>query len=83
MNRTLPQGAGETPTLRRAQPVEQVLSDVDRGPALLGGHLLDQLGQPYGEISCKICEPLGATKRSHSGDYLSNGGIAGRRDLIA
>jgi hypothetical protein len=62
--------------------VEQVGSDVDRGPALLGGHLLDQLGQLYGEINCKICKAFSAAKRGQSGDHISNGGIADAQDLI-
>jgi hypothetical protein len=44
--------------------VEEVGSDIDRGPALLGRYLLDQLSQPRGEVSRKSNEPLGATNRA-------------------
>ena len=76
--------SGASRAIREPWPaVKPAVSQHCGGPALVARHLLDQLGQSYGEISRKIREPLGSTKRGHSGDHLSNGGIASRRDLIA
>jgi hypothetical protein len=62
--------------------VEQLAYDTDRGPALRGRYLLDQLGQSGGEVGRKIHKPGGAADRGYSGDNLSDCGVADRRDLI-
>jgi hypothetical protein len=59
---------------------EQLVRDVDGGPALRGRYPLDQLGQPCSEVSGKIHKCLGAADRGHSGNYFFY--IADRRDLI-
>jgi hypothetical protein len=62
--------------------VEQLVRDIDRGPALRGRYLLDQRGQPCGEVARKIHKTLSATDRRYSSDHLSYCGVADRRDLV-
>jgi hypothetical protein len=62
--------------------VKQLIRDTDRGPALRGRYLLDQLGQSCGEVGRKIHKPGGAADRGYSSDNLSDCGVADRRDLI-
>jgi hypothetical protein len=66
----------------RDSVVKQLIRDTDRGPALRGRYLLDQLGQSCGEVARKIHKPLGAPNRRYTGDNLSNCGVADRRDFI-
>ena len=58
LDRTLGPGSGGVQPIPDAASgdsvVEQLVRDVDRGPALGGRYLLDQLGQPCGEVSRKI-----------------------------
>ena len=73
LDRTLGPGSGGVQPIPGATSgesvVEQLVRDIDRGPALRVRYLLDQRGQPRGEVGRKIHQTLGAADRGYSGDY--------------